>query len=91
MSTFLRDARDCAEWIDHYYAHAGEAGYSQALYHEQELEKLFVSANRSTRGKSDSIAIRAIIESVRPKMEEMKKLENEAAEHPAQGKGTSDD
>jgi len=75
MSTYLRDARHHAEKIDHYYAHAGSLGYAQARYHELKLEQLVGRAHRSKRGKSDVPVIQAMLEAVRPKMDEMKERE----------------
>lgn len=80
MAYYSRDARRHAERIDYYYAHAGEFGYAQAHYHLTELEKLLQRANRSTRGMSDLPVIQAILDGVRPKMDEMKRRENEAGD-----------
>ena len=76
MSTYLTHARHHADKIEHYYAHAGAAGYMQARHHELELEKLLQRAHRSKSGKGDVPVIQAILEGVRPKMAEMKKRES---------------
>jgi hypothetical protein len=75
MSTNLRDARQHAEKIEHYYKHGGTAAYSQARYHEIELGELLKRAHNSSHGSSDVPLIQAIIQGVRPKMDEMKSWE----------------
>ena len=79
MNTYLRDARHHAERIDYYHARAGEAGYSQARYHEQQLDELLIRAQRSKRGKDDVPVIKAIIEDARPKLIDMKRREKEGS------------
>ena len=76
MANFLRDAKRHKERIDHYHAHAGTAGYSQAVPYQQRLTVLLDRAQRSKQGKNDVALIQAIIEDVRLKMEEMEKLAN---------------
>jgi hypothetical protein len=77
MSTYLRGARHCAKEVEHYYKHAGAAGYSQARYHADQLNELLRRADDSKQGKNDVPAIRAIIQNVRPMMDEMLKRAKE--------------
>ncbi|MDZ4659512.1 MAG: hypothetical protein SH868_18225 [Bythopirellula sp.] len=80
MSRYLRDAQHHSDKIDHYHKHAGSGGYSQAHYHETKLEELMVRASKSKTGKSCVSFIGNILESVRPKMKEMKDREIDADE-----------
>jgi hypothetical protein len=82
MNNYLRDARFHAEKIEHYHAHAGAAGYSQATHHQLQLNELLGRAHRSKRGPNDVPAIQAIIQAVRSKMDEMRKRQNESNETP---------
>ena len=75
--TYLSKARNHVERIDYYFSHAGLAGYSQAHYHQVQLEELLQRAYRSQANKGDVPVIQALIESARPKMQEMKRRETE--------------
>ena len=77
MGRYLRDARHHAEKIEHYYKHAGNAGYTQAVYHWDKLSDLMVRATRSKNDKSDAPVIRGIIDSCRTMMDEMKAAAND--------------
>lgn len=77
MSTYLVEAQHHAEKIEHYYKHAGTAGYTQARYHAGALSDLLKRAHDSEHGKDDVLVIRAIIEKTRPLMEEMQKRAKE--------------
>ena len=64
-----------ADKIEHYYKHAGDLGYSQALYHFNKLSDLLSAAYRSKNCKDDVPIIQLILETVDEQMEEMKKRE----------------
>jgi hypothetical protein len=73
MGRYLRDARWHAQKIDYYHDYGGKNGYAQAEHHWNKLYKLMSSASRSKNDTKDAQFIWLIIESRKPKMDEMKK------------------
>ena len=78
----VAEARSHAERIEHYFKHAGIAGYSQAEYHWGELQSLLAAAARSSKKQGDASVIQAIIQASAPQMAEMKKRSNESPDNP---------
>jgi hypothetical protein len=81
MNKNVREAQQHAEKIEHYYQHAGAAGYCQVNdYYFQMikcLEREYPGADNA-----DAIAlIKARIDDARPKMVEIKKREDDQSNH----------
>lgn len=72
MGRFYSDAQRHVEKIEHFYKHAGFAGYSQALYHWNELSSLYARSAKSKSNKSDANLIHGLIEQYNSMMTEMK-------------------
>jgi hypothetical protein len=75
MAGYLSDARRHAKKIEHYYQHAGSRGYTQALYHYEELTRLVFSAMKSKKHKGKASLINSIRMSMQKMMDEMKDRE----------------
>ncbi len=75
MGRYLREARRHAEKIEYYYDHAGRNGYVQAVYHWDRLPGLVDGAMHSKKDKGEAPLIHAIMKSMQPMMDEMKKRE----------------
>ena len=76
MGRYLSKARKHAEKIKYFYDHAGERGYSQALYHWNKLSSLALRASRSKRDKNDAPLIQEIKNSLKNMMDEMEERKN---------------
>ncbi len=81
MNKNVREAQQHAEKIDHYYQHAGAAGYCQANDHYFQMIKC-LEREYPVAGNADAIAlIKARIDDARPTMAEMKKREDDQSNH----------
>jgi len=78
MGQRLKAARGHVHKIEYYHKQAGELGYSQARYHWDTLTAALRAATISNTNQGDGIVIAAMIEAVRPKMEEMKQWQENA-------------
>jgi len=76
MGRYLHEAKRHAKEIEYFYEHAGEGGYSQALYHGGKLSSLAQRSSQSKSGKKDTPLILAIIKELQNKMNEMKEPKN---------------
>lgn len=81
MSTMLSDARHHVEKIQYYHLHAGSTGYSQARYHQLQLEEILNRALHSKCSMGTVYAIQKIIEDVQPLMDIMLQRQEEHSGH----------
>ena len=74
MAGYLPEAQRHAEKIDYFYKHAGTRGYSQALYHLDEIASLAIKAQNSEKYREEVPVIHGIMKSMQEMMDKMKLL-----------------